>query len=70
MIPCTQHGPSNWCYEQRDGSHIDSERCRCFRTPSRDCPVDSHRESAASVGARQSSTSRTINTKPKELNND
>jgi hypothetical protein len=47
MIPCTEHGESAWCYVQKDGSHIDSEACRCFMQPSSLCPVDAHRDEAA-----------------------
>lgn len=43
LIPCTEHGESSWCYIQDDGSHIDSEECRCFVHHSADCPVDEHR---------------------------
>lgn len=46
IIPCAKHGPSDWCYVQHDGSHIDSHQCRCFLIPSEYCPVDVHREAA------------------------
>ena len=43
MVPCGQHGPSAWCYVMPDGSHVDSENCRCFRRTSRDCPAHGRR---------------------------
>lgn len=46
VIPCTEHGTSAWCYVQEDGSHIDSDQCRCYLLPSAYCPVDAHRTSA------------------------
>jgi hypothetical protein len=52
MIPCTLHGPSAWCYVQRDGSHVDSERCVCGRRTSVNCPVDAHRFEAQERQAR------------------
>lgn len=46
MTPCKNHGPSAWCYVNPDGSHVDSESCRCFATKSMDCPVKEHSSEA------------------------
>ena len=46
MIPCTDHGPSAWCYIQDDQSHVDSEHCHCLWTGRADCAVDAHRGQA------------------------
>lgn len=46
VMSCSRHGTSAWCYIQHDGSHIDSDRCRCLLKPNPFCPVDSHREAA------------------------
>lgn len=54
VIFCLQHGTSDWCYVQRDGSHIDSDRCRCFLMLSAFCPVDAHREVAAATAGHRS----------------
>jgi hypothetical protein len=43
-IPCGEHGRTTWCYEQRDGSHIDAAECACRWNPDPECPVDAHRE--------------------------
>lgn len=39
MIPCNEQGPSAWCYMLRDGSHVDSEQCRCFQRKSPNRPA-------------------------------
>lgn len=44
VVSCAEHGPSAWCYVQDDGSHVDSDRCRCFLIHDPSCPVDAHRE--------------------------
>ncbi len=43
LVPCTKHGTTAWCYENKDGSHVDSEQCICYRFPSERCPVEAHR---------------------------
>jgi hypothetical protein len=51
VVPCSNHGTSAWCYVQFDGSHMDSDRCRCLLQPRADCPIDVHQ--AAALGARR-----------------
>lgn len=49
VISCAEHGTSAWCYIQDDGSHIDSDQCRCCLMPSEHCPVDVHRASVLAL---------------------
>ena len=47
LITCHLHGPSLYCYVQRDGSHLDESACECQGSIYKPhCPVDLHREAA------------------------
>lgn len=43
MVPCSEHGDTAWCFVMDDGSHRDSDECRCLQTINRDCPVHGDR---------------------------
>ncbi len=48
LVLCEKHGPSLYCYRQRDGSHVDLSACLCKGAGfhALDCPVDWHRDLA------------------------
>src|SRR5262249_38091870 len=48
LINCQHHGPSYYCYIQKDDCHLDASHCTCGARYSPECPVDVHREASAS----------------------
>jgi hypothetical protein len=46
LVRCSDHGPSQFCHVNEDGSHADPNYCQCglFGLGRATCPIDSHRD--------------------------